>query len=219
MFLVVGALVGALVTLILTSLFPADPAVGFAATAGYFLLFGIPAGIVLGAVVGLIIDRVSIARARTVTVEREVVGDDGRIGAPSRSAHVDQQGHDRVHRGSARRAADPHAPDVRRVRHLLRRQGRRVHLRRHPLHQAERASTLPTARMLAPAYPGSKLYHAVPGDLLEDADWLQQAIRDDRRRAARAEAEEAAATSKRDASSSWFASTQARYSSSTVPVT
>jgi len=31
--------------------------------------------------------------------------------------------------------------------------------------------------VMAPAYPGSKLYHSVPGDLLEDADWLQKAIR------------------------------------------
>jgi TfoX/Sxy family transcriptional regulator of competence genes len=30
----------------------------------------------------------------------------------------------------------------------------------------------------APAYPGAKDYHAVPQALLEDADWLQQAIRD-----------------------------------------
>jgi hypothetical protein len=74
-FLALGALVGAIVTLALTSLYPADKAVGFAATVGYFLLFGVPAGIVLGAVVGLVIDRVSIARARTVTVEREIVGD------------------------------------------------------------------------------------------------------------------------------------------------
>lgn len=72
-FLLLGAVLGTLVTLILTSLFPADPAIGFAASFGYFLLFGAPAGAVLGAVVGLIIDRVSIARARTVTVEREVV--------------------------------------------------------------------------------------------------------------------------------------------------
>ncbi len=75
-FLLLGAVVGALVTLILTSLFPADPAIGFAASFGYFLLFGAPAGAVLGAVIGLIIDRVSVARARTVTVEREVVGDE-----------------------------------------------------------------------------------------------------------------------------------------------
>lgn len=31
--------------------------------------------------------------------------------------------------------------------------------------------------VMAPAYPGSKLYHSVPGDLLENADWLQKAIR------------------------------------------
>ena len=72
-FLLLGAVVGALVTLVLTSLFPADPSVGFAASFGYFLLFGAPAGAALGAIVGLIIDRVSIARARTVTVDREVV--------------------------------------------------------------------------------------------------------------------------------------------------
>lgn len=76
-FLLLGAVVGALVTLVLTSLFPADPAIGFAASFGYFLLFGAPAGAALGAIIGLIIDRVSIARSRTVTVEREVVeGDD-----------------------------------------------------------------------------------------------------------------------------------------------
>jgi hypothetical protein len=74
-FLLIGTLVGALVTLVLTSLFPADPHIGFAASFGYFLLFGAPAGAVLGALVGLIIDRVSIARARTITVEREVVED------------------------------------------------------------------------------------------------------------------------------------------------
>ena len=84
-FLVLGAFVGALTTLILTSQFPADPAVGFAATAGYFLLFGIPAGVALGAAVGLIIDRVSIARARTVTVEHEVVGPPAEVSAPKRA--------------------------------------------------------------------------------------------------------------------------------------
>jgi hypothetical protein len=76
-FLVLGALVGFFATLILTSLFEADPTVGFLASFGYFLLFGIPAGVVLGAVVALIIDRVSIARARTVTVEHETHGDAG----------------------------------------------------------------------------------------------------------------------------------------------
>ena len=34
-----------------------------------------------------------------------------------------------------------------------------------------------TGTVMAPAYPGSKLYHSVPGQLLEDADWLHTAIR------------------------------------------
>jgi hypothetical protein len=72
-FLILGAAVGAIATLVLTSLYPADPSVGFAATFGYFLLFGVPAGVVLGAVVGLILDAVSRRRARTVLAEREVV--------------------------------------------------------------------------------------------------------------------------------------------------
>jgi hypothetical protein len=56
-FVVVGALTGFLVTLVLTSLFPADPAVGFAASLGYFSLFGVPIGAVLAAVIALIADR------------------------------------------------------------------------------------------------------------------------------------------------------------------
>lgn len=72
-FLVLGAVVGAFVTLILTSLFPADPNVGFAATYAYFCLYGVPAGVVLGAIVGLAFDRRSVKRARTVTVEHEQV--------------------------------------------------------------------------------------------------------------------------------------------------
>ena len=30
--------------------------------------------------------------------------------------------------------------------------------------------------VMAPAYPGSKLYHSVPGDLLENPEWLHTAI-------------------------------------------
>ena len=75
-FLIIGGAVGAIVTLIVTSLFPADPNIGFGATVGYFMLYGVPAGVALGALIGLIIDRVSTKRATTVTVEREVVGDD-----------------------------------------------------------------------------------------------------------------------------------------------
>jgi TfoX/Sxy family transcriptional regulator of competence genes len=30
---------------------------------------------------------------------------------------------------------------------------------------------------LAPPYPGAKPYHRVPGDRLDDRDWLQEAVR------------------------------------------
>lgn len=72
-FLVVGGLLGMLATLVLTSLFPSDPSVGFVALFAYFSLFGIPAGVVLGALLALILDRVSRRRAREVDVERESV--------------------------------------------------------------------------------------------------------------------------------------------------
>lgn len=68
-FLFVGAVLGTIVTLILTSLYPADPAVGFAALFGYFALYGVTGGVLLGAVIGITVDRVSTRRAKTVTVE------------------------------------------------------------------------------------------------------------------------------------------------------
>jgi hypothetical protein len=74
-FLVLGAVLGALVTLILTSLFPSDPNVGFAASYAYFCLFGIPAGLLLGALVAIVLDVVSTRRARTVTVARDELSD------------------------------------------------------------------------------------------------------------------------------------------------
>jgi hypothetical protein len=69
-FLIFGAMLGAIVTLVLTSLFEPDPAVGFLASYAYFCLFGIPAGVVLGALVALILDLIATRRARTVTVTR-----------------------------------------------------------------------------------------------------------------------------------------------------
>jgi len=74
-FLFVGGAVGVIVTLVLTSLYPADPAVGFAALFAYFALYGITGGVVLGAVVGIIVDRVSSRRAKTVTVEHVTESD------------------------------------------------------------------------------------------------------------------------------------------------
>lgn len=72
-FLVLGAMLGLLATLILTSLFPVQNGLGFGTLFGYFSLFGVPAGTLVGALVGLIADRLSRRRARTVTVQRESV--------------------------------------------------------------------------------------------------------------------------------------------------
>ncbi|MEO6532918.1 MAG: potassium transporter Trk [Pseudolysinimonas sp.] len=73
-FLVLGAALGAIATLIVTAtLGHVDPLVGFGATFGYFCLYGIPAGVVVGAIVGLLLDRRSQRRSRIVTAEREQV--------------------------------------------------------------------------------------------------------------------------------------------------
>jgi NhaP-type Na+/H+ or K+/H+ antiporter len=74
-FLAFGAMLGLVVTLILTSLFEPDPKVGFLATFAYFCLYGIPAGVVLGGLVALILDRASTRRTRTVTVARDELSD------------------------------------------------------------------------------------------------------------------------------------------------
>ncbi len=71
-FLILGALVGFLGTLILTALQPVDPAIGFAALFGYFLIYGIPAGVVLGGIIAVIFDRVSHRTAKIVPAERLV---------------------------------------------------------------------------------------------------------------------------------------------------
>ena len=72
-FLFLGGAVGLIGTLILTGLYPADPNVGFPALFGYFALFGVPIGVALGALLALLLDRISVRRTRTVTVEHERV--------------------------------------------------------------------------------------------------------------------------------------------------
>lgn len=72
-FMVVGGLVGFLGTLVATSLFPADPQVGFAALLGYFSLYGVTAGVLVGAIIGIVLDRRSQKRVRTLEAERQVV--------------------------------------------------------------------------------------------------------------------------------------------------
>jgi membrane associated rhomboid family serine protease len=76
-FLVLGALVGILVSLVLTASFPIDPKVGFGPTFGYFAIYGFVAGLLVGAIVALIFDRALARRTKTVkvTVDRLQVPD------------------------------------------------------------------------------------------------------------------------------------------------
>jgi hypothetical protein len=69
-FVSLGVVLGVIGTLIATSLFEPDPAIGFTATFGYFLIYGVPAGALLGSTVALILDAVSRRRARTATATR-----------------------------------------------------------------------------------------------------------------------------------------------------
>ena len=72
-FLIIGAGLGAVATFILTASFPSDPKVGFGALFGYFLLFGVPAGAVIGAVAAILLDIGLTRRARTGLAERTTV--------------------------------------------------------------------------------------------------------------------------------------------------
>jgi len=72
-FIGLGAILGIILTVSITTAFPADPNVGMWATVAYMSLFGITGGIVLGAIVGLIADRVSRRHTRIVTVERGTI--------------------------------------------------------------------------------------------------------------------------------------------------
>jgi NhaP-type Na+/H+ or K+/H+ antiporter len=69
-FMLVGAILGVLLTLILTSLFPVDPAVGFLPLFGYFALFGLVIGVVVGGLIALVLDRAGRRNARSAQAER-----------------------------------------------------------------------------------------------------------------------------------------------------
>jgi membrane associated rhomboid family serine protease len=89
-FLVLGVLVGVLVSLILTASFPIDSSVGFGSTFGYFAIYGFVGGLLLGALVALIFDRALARRTRTVPVTVD------RLQVPDQEPAVDR--------------ADPNAP-------------------------------------------------------------------------------------------------------------
>jgi hypothetical protein len=75
-FLVLGAALGLILALVLTAVGDLDPKVGFGPTFGYLCFWCVPAGLVVGALVGIILDVVSRRRSRLVTVERARVEGD-----------------------------------------------------------------------------------------------------------------------------------------------
>ncbi len=70
-FVVLGAGLGFIITVALTSVFPPDPTIGFAALSGYFSIFGVTAGITIGILWWLILDLRSRKREKQVQMERE----------------------------------------------------------------------------------------------------------------------------------------------------
>lgn len=72
-FLVVGGGLGALVTFIVTSLYPADERVGFGPLLGFLLLLGIPAGAALAGLVAIVLDAVATRRAKSLRAEHTTV--------------------------------------------------------------------------------------------------------------------------------------------------
>ena len=70
-FVLLGVAVGLIGTLLATSFFPADPSVGFAVLAGYFSLYGVTAGLVLGILVWLVLDRRSKREEKSARARRD----------------------------------------------------------------------------------------------------------------------------------------------------
>ncbi len=76
-FVILGGLIGLIVSLILTASFPIDPTVGFGPTFGYFAIYGVVAGVLVGSLVALLLDRILSRGGKTVeaTVDRLQVPD------------------------------------------------------------------------------------------------------------------------------------------------
>ena len=72
-FMTLGALVGAVVALILTMSFPANDEFDRGQVFGFLLLACATIGLALGALVALLIDRATARRAKSVTVEHETI--------------------------------------------------------------------------------------------------------------------------------------------------
>lgn len=69
-FMLAGAILFAIVALILTFAFPANPTYDRGSVFGFLLAIGVAVGVTIGAVVALILDRATNRRARTVQADR-----------------------------------------------------------------------------------------------------------------------------------------------------
>jgi hypothetical protein len=74
-FLLVFAVIGFFATLVVTSLYDADPSVGFLALFAYFSLYGITGTVALGLLVWLLLDLRSKRTAIDTTMARESHGE------------------------------------------------------------------------------------------------------------------------------------------------
>jgi hypothetical protein len=69
-FVLLGIALGVVAVLAAASLFPPDPALGAGLVSGYFLLWGVTVGLVVGLLAWLAADRLSKRRAKEVIAER-----------------------------------------------------------------------------------------------------------------------------------------------------
>lgn len=70
-FVVAFGALGVFGTALVTSLYPADPSVGFIALFGYFALYGVTLSMTVGVLLWLVLDVRSRRRAKVVQMERE----------------------------------------------------------------------------------------------------------------------------------------------------
>ncbi len=69
-FMITGAVLFAIVALVLTFAFPENPTYDRGSVFGFLLAIGVAVGVTVGAVVALVIDRATTRRARSVQADR-----------------------------------------------------------------------------------------------------------------------------------------------------
>lgn len=69
-FMITGAILFAIVALVLTFSFPENPTYDRGSVFGFLLAIGVTVGVAVGAVVALVLDRVTARRARSVQADR-----------------------------------------------------------------------------------------------------------------------------------------------------